>query len=109
MISNVIQCVMSSFLPPPQDRLAAPCQRWKIRELSLFGSAARGDARADSDIGLLVEFEPDADWSLLDTARSVASSANSSDVPSISCASATSPTPIGSPQFIVAGASFMPS
>jgi uncharacterized protein len=69
MITNVIQCVMSSFLPPPRDRLAALCQHWKIRELSVFGSVARGDATADSDIDLLVEYEPDADWSLLDTAR----------------------------------------
>jgi len=32
--------------------------RLHIRKLSLFGSAARGDLRPDSDIDLLVEFEP---------------------------------------------------
>lgn len=57
--------VMPSLLLPQQDRLAALCRRWKIRELSMFGSVAR----VDSDIDLLVEYEPDADWSLLDTAR----------------------------------------
>ncbi len=45
------------------------CRRWKIRELSQFGSSARGEARPDSDIDLLVEYQPDAEWSLLDTAR----------------------------------------
>ena len=45
------------------------CRRWKIRKLSLFGSAARGQARSDSEVDLLVEYEPDADWSLLDVAR----------------------------------------
>ena len=61
--------IMPTFEPPPPDRLQALCRRWKIRELSVFGSFARGDARDDSDVDLLVEYEPDADWSLLDTAR----------------------------------------
>ncbi|SRR5258708_3404443 len=60
---------MSALETPPPDRLEALCRRWKIRELSLFGSGARGEARPDSDIDLLVEYEPGADWSLLDTAR----------------------------------------
>lgn len=45
------------------------CRRWKISKLSLFGSQARGDAQPGSDVDLLVEYEPDADWSLLDVAR----------------------------------------
>jgi hypothetical protein len=60
---------MSLFEMPPPDRLTALCRRWKIRELSLFGSTARGEARPDSDIDLLIEYEPGADWSLLDTVR----------------------------------------
>src|SRR3546814_10851329 len=42
------------------------CRRWRVRELSLFGSVARGEARPDSDVDVLVTFEPDAGWSLLD-------------------------------------------
>src|SRR5262249_14258308 len=60
---------MEPFFIPPHGRLEALCRRWKIRELSLFGSFARGDARNDSDVDLLVEYEADADWSLLDIAR----------------------------------------
>ena len=60
---------MTSFEPPPPERLAALCRHWKIRELALFGSYARGEASDSSDIDLLVDYEPDADWSLLDTAR----------------------------------------
>ena len=39
--------------------LAAFCRRHGIRKLSLFGSQLKGTARPDSDIDLLVEFEPD--------------------------------------------------
>ncbi len=42
------------------------CQRWHIRKLALFGSALRDDFRADSDLDLLVTFDDDAAWSLLD-------------------------------------------
>lgn len=38
--------------------LAALCQRHHIRRLSLFGSVLKGTARQDSDVDLLVEFEP---------------------------------------------------
>ena len=34
------------------------CRRHYIRKLSLFGSRLRGDFRPDSDVDLLVEFEP---------------------------------------------------
>ena len=54
---------------PSPERLEALCRRWKIRELSLFGSQARRQSEPGSDVDLLVEYEPTADWSLLDTAR----------------------------------------
>ena len=34
------------------------CVHFQVAELSLFGSAARGEMRPDSDIDLLVEFQP---------------------------------------------------
>ena len=40
--------------------LALLCRSYRISRLSLFGSALRGDAGPDSDIDLLVEFEPQA-------------------------------------------------
>jgi len=41
-----------------RDKLIEFCQRNHIRKLSVFGSALRGQLRPDSDIDLLVEFEP---------------------------------------------------
>ena len=50
----------------PREQLSAFCRRWRITELALFGSALRDDFRPDSDVDLLVTFESDAPWSMLD-------------------------------------------
>ena len=39
--------------------VASFCLQHHIRSLALFGSQMKGTARPDSDIDLLVEFEPD--------------------------------------------------
>lgn len=49
-----------------EERLRDLCRKWRVRELSVFGSWAAGEATPSSDIDLLVSFEPDAPWSLLD-------------------------------------------
>ncbi len=50
----------------PYETIADFCQRHHIHKLSLFGSVLRDDFRPDSDIDVLVEFEPDAKVSLFD-------------------------------------------
>jgi predicted nucleotidyltransferase len=50
----------------PEPEIAALCQKWQVRELSLFGSAARGELQSDSDVDVLVTFESDATWNLWD-------------------------------------------
>ena len=42
----------------PKARLASFCQARGIRRLAIFGSALRSDFGPESDIDLLVEFEP---------------------------------------------------
>lgn len=42
----------------PTDTIAEFCRRNHIRKLSLFGSVLRDDFRPDSDVDVLVEFEP---------------------------------------------------
>lgn len=49
-----------------RTQLADFCRRYHIRSLALFGSVLRDDFRPDSDIDVLVEFEPDASISLMD-------------------------------------------
>ena len=48
----------------PTDQLANLCRRFSVTELSVFGSVARGEMREDSDIDLLVEFDPRANIGL---------------------------------------------
>jgi len=43
-----------------ETKLADLCRQYHVKELSVFGSAARGEMRPDSDIDLLVEFIPEA-------------------------------------------------
>jgi predicted nucleotidyltransferase len=42
----------------PQSKIEDFCRRHQIRRLSLFGSVLRDDFRPDSDVDVLVEFEP---------------------------------------------------
>ena len=42
----------------PKEKIAEFCKRNHIRKLLLFGSVLHGDFRPDSDIDLLVEFDP---------------------------------------------------
>ena len=58
---------MKRLLVGDED-LARFCRRHRIRRLALFGSVLKGTARPDSDIDLLVEFEPEARPTLLDLA-----------------------------------------
>ncbi|MEI7646452.1 MAG: nucleotidyltransferase domain-containing protein [Chloroflexales bacterium] len=49
---------MAYQLPIDSEILAQICRRQHIRRLSLFGSVLAGTAQPESDIDLLIEFEP---------------------------------------------------
>ncbi|HUV63229.1 MAG TPA: nucleotidyltransferase family protein [Sedimentisphaerales bacterium] len=49
-----------------ENKLAELCRKWKVTELSFFGSILRDDFGPNSDIDVLVVFQPDAPWSLWD-------------------------------------------
>ncbi|MBW2563234.1 MAG: nucleotidyltransferase family protein [Deltaproteobacteria bacterium] len=49
----------------PKDRIAEFCVRNRVRRLSLFGSVLREDFGPDSDVDILVEFEPGARMGLI--------------------------------------------
>ena len=51
---------MSPGIEIPTDRIAEFCQRNRIRRLALFGSVLRDDFTPESDVDVLVEFDPGA-------------------------------------------------
>lgn len=59
---------MAIALDLPRQQIAEFCRRHAIRKLALFGSVLRTDFRPESDVDVLVEFEPDAHigWEIID-------------------------------------------
>jgi hypothetical protein len=57
---------MGAHVQIPQDRIAEFCKRYRVRSLALFGSVLRDDFRPDSDVDVLVEFEPHSGTTLFD-------------------------------------------
>jgi predicted nucleotidyltransferase len=57
---GVLRCssMVSPILQIDRERIAELCRRHGIRRLALFGSALREDFTPDSDIDVLIEFEP---------------------------------------------------
>ncbi len=50
---------MTQFSDATRKQIAELCKKYQIRELSLFGSRARGDINAESHFDFLVEFSRD--------------------------------------------------
>lgn len=50
----------------PYEQIAEFCRKWKVSEFALFGSVLRDDFRPDSDVDVLLTWEPDARISLFD-------------------------------------------
>jgi hypothetical protein len=45
-------------IPVPSSAIAEFCRRHHVQRLALFGSVLRDDFRPDSDVDVLVEFQP---------------------------------------------------
>jgi len=60
---------MTARIDIPTSEVGAFCRRWHIAELALFGSVLRDDFRSDSDVDVLVRFDPEARPTLFDLVR----------------------------------------
>lgn len=58
--ANIWIMIIASGIEISPERLAAICRRYRIIELAVFGSAARGGLSPDSDVDIFLEFEPGA-------------------------------------------------
>lgn len=52
------QTIQLGVVHVDKAKLGEVCRRYHVHELSLLGSAARGEMRADSDVDLLVVLFP---------------------------------------------------
>lgn len=60
---------MSPRIQIDQERISEFCRSHSIRMLSFFGSVLRDDFRADSDVDVLVKFEPGREPGLIGLAE----------------------------------------
>ena len=60
---------MNPSVSVPKDALAAFCRKHGIIRLSVFGSALRADFKPESDVDVLVDFEPESVPGLLGIAE----------------------------------------
>lgn len=58
-----------AYLDFPQEAIRELCRRYHVRELAVFGSILGEDFDSDSDVDLLVEFDPEAQVGFLALAR----------------------------------------
>ena len=60
---------MSLHVAIDHERIAEFCRRNPIRRLAFFGSVLRADFGPQSDVDVLVEFTPQAQFTLIDMVR----------------------------------------
>ena len=60
---------MSAHIQIPRSQIDSFCRSWQVSELALFGSVLREDFGPDSDVDVLIQFQPQARHTLLDMAR----------------------------------------
>ena len=52
--------ITTARIPVHGRQISGLCRRYHVRRLALFGSVLRDDFRPDSDVDVLVAFEPEA-------------------------------------------------
>lgn len=57
-LQSDLEYILTNRLKVSLDAIAQFCQRWNIVEFALFGSVLRDDFRPDSDVDVLVTYEP---------------------------------------------------
>lgn len=69
MQTKKIETILKFRLGISEEKLSQFCQKWNIKELALFGSVLNNRFCADSDIDILLSFQPNSRQGLLTLAR----------------------------------------
>ena len=65
----IILSVQKKKFRIPRKKIAEFCERWRITEFCVFGSALREDFHPESDVDVLVSLDPTAHIGLLEMAQ----------------------------------------
>jgi predicted nucleotidyltransferase len=65
MVTIKNQTEINAKIKVPGEQIVAFCRRHQIRWLAFFGSVLRDDFRPDSDVDVLIDFEPEAEPGLI--------------------------------------------
>ncbi|MEW6237658.1 MAG: nucleotidyltransferase domain-containing protein [Candidatus Omnitrophota bacterium] len=57
---------MEPRIPIDMGKIKAFCEKWRVTELSLFGSVLRSDFGPESDVDVLVKINKNAPWDTID-------------------------------------------
>jgi uncharacterized protein len=68
-LQEMIRVMLTQLTARPEVRVEDICEKYKVAYLGLFGSLARGEAREDSDVDLLIKFDPSAKTGLFELDR----------------------------------------
>ena len=69
MQTKKLETILKFRLGISEEKLTQFCQKWNIKELALFGSVLNNRFCADSDIDILLSFQPNSRQGLLTLAR----------------------------------------
>lgn len=56
-------------IPINTDGIPAFCAKWKVRQLGFIGSVLRPDFNSQSDVDVVITFEPSATWDMFDIVK----------------------------------------
>jgi predicted nucleotidyltransferase len=65
-VASIETMKINGTLDLSDEALEVFCRKWKVQEVALFGSVLRDDFGPDSDVDVLVSFQPEAEWDLFD-------------------------------------------
>ena len=68
-VQEMVRVILTQLTGETEVRVDDICSKYGINYLGLFGSTARGEARKDSDVDLLVKFDDESKIGLFDLDR----------------------------------------
>lgn len=63
-MASVVPDTVATAIPLPLEKMAEFCRKWRLTELSVFGSILRDDFGPESDVDVLINYPPELPYTL---------------------------------------------